>query len=163
MANYGKVLGVSDEYIPGWPEVLSGIRRVRIEMARPVPNLLRVDDKVVMCEYEGAVRLCRRCSLRETTPLSVKPECERCGKFVTCGAACTRCGGDHGVFSCRVRTFATVAARTPVRPESSGVPPSRKQLFPTVEGPPQPEGPAPEKQVPEKGGERGSFAGQPCQ
>ncbi|KAH6926503.1 hypothetical protein HPB50_019148 [Hyalomma asiaticum] len=25
MANYGKVLGVSDEYIPGWPEVLSGM------------------------------------------------------------------------------------------------------------------------------------------
>ncbi|KAH6947445.1 hypothetical protein HPB50_019034 [Hyalomma asiaticum] len=44
MANYGKVLGVSDEYIPGWPEVLSGIRRVRIEMARILPILLRVDD-----------------------------------------------------------------------------------------------------------------------
>ncbi|KAH6920301.1 hypothetical protein HPB50_028706 [Hyalomma asiaticum] len=56
MASYGKVLGVSEEYIPGWPEVLSGIRRVRIEMVRPVPNLLRVEDKCGVHTLRGGPR-----------------------------------------------------------------------------------------------------------
>ncbi|KAH6938549.1 hypothetical protein HPB50_010473 [Hyalomma asiaticum] len=158
MANYGKVLGVSEEYIPGWPEVLSGIRRVRIEMARPVPNLLRVEDKVVMCEYDGVVRLCRRCSLPGHHAAECEtPKCERCGKFgdQTCSAACAHCGGDHGVFSCQVRTFASVASRTPTRGESSGVPAESEENFPTIERPPQPKGPAPGDQVSEKGGEKG--------
>ncbi|KAH6919430.1 hypothetical protein HPB50_029576 [Hyalomma asiaticum] len=162
MASYGKVLGVSEEYIPGWPEVLSGIRRVRIEMVRPVPNLLRVEDKVVMCEYEGVVRLCRRCSLPGHHAAECEtPKCERCGKFghQTCSAACTRCGGDHGVFSCRVRTFASVATRAPTRGEAGGVPVESEQNFPTLERPPQPKGPTPGEKVPEKGGEKKNESG----
>ncbi|KAH6920360.1 hypothetical protein HPB50_028652 [Hyalomma asiaticum] len=157
MANYGKVLGVSEEYIPGWPEVLSGIRRVRIEMIRSVPNLLRVEDKVVMYEYEGVVRFCRRCSLPGHHAAECEtPKCERCGKFghQTCSAACTRCGGDHGVFSCRVRTFASVATRAPTRGEAGGVPAESEQNFPTLERPPQPKGPAPGEKVSDKGGEK---------
>ncbi|KAH6926816.1 hypothetical protein HPB50_022472 [Hyalomma asiaticum] len=126
--------------------VLSGIRRVRIEMARPVPNLLRVEDKVVMCEYDGVVRLCRRCSL----PGHHAAECET-PKLRRAHVA----GGDHGVFSCRVRTFASVATRTPTRGESSGVPAKSEENFPTIERPPQLKGPAPGDQVSEKGGEKG--------
>ncbi|KAH6920844.1 hypothetical protein HPB50_028172 [Hyalomma asiaticum] len=127
-------------------------------MARPVPNLLRVEEKVVMCEYEGVVRLCRRCGLPGHHAAECEtPKCERCGKFghQTCSAACTRCGGDHGVFSCRVRTFASVASHAPTRRETGGVPAESEENFPTIERPPQPKGPAPREQVSEKGGEKG--------
>ncbi|KAL1476366.1 hypothetical protein MTO96_036553 [Rhipicephalus appendiculatus] len=57
---YGKVLAFADEGIPGFESILSGVRRVKMEMARPLPNLLRVRDRIVLCEYDGVVRQCRR-------------------------------------------------------------------------------------------------------
>ncbi|KAH6921885.1 hypothetical protein HPB50_006044 [Hyalomma asiaticum] len=105
-------------------------------MARPVPNL-RV-DRVVMCEYEGVVRLCRRCSLpgHDATECETR-RCEHCGKFghQTCSEAGTRCGGDHGVFSCKVRTYATVAGHSSSPGEGSSVP-KVEVTAETVEKPP---------------------------
>ncbi|KAL1483323.1 hypothetical protein MTO96_033270 [Rhipicephalus appendiculatus] len=50
---YGKVLAFADKGIPGFESILSGVRRVKMEMARPFPNLLRVRDRIVQCEYDG--------------------------------------------------------------------------------------------------------------
>ncbi|KAH6938915.1 hypothetical protein HPB50_014840 [Hyalomma asiaticum] len=90
---YGKVLGVQHESVKDFALVPSGILRVRMEMNCPVPNLLKVDGRFAQCEYEGVVRLCRRCNLAGhhadacTTP--------RCAEFghAECDVACKRCGG----------------------------------------------------------------------
>lgn len=111
---FGKVHGISEECVPGFPAVGTGNRRIRIEMARPVPNLLRVGERVVQCEYEGVVRLCRRCNLAGHHAAACDtPQCARCEQFghASCDAACVRCGGDHAVSACSVRTYSSVTAR----------------------------------------------------
>ncbi|XP_065311909.2 uncharacterized protein [Dermacentor albipictus] len=111
---FGKVHGISEECVPGFPAVGTGNRRIRIEMARPVPNLLRVGERVVQCEYEGVVRLCRRCNLAGHHAAACDaPQCARCAQFghASCDAACVRCGGDHAVSACSVRTYSSVTAR----------------------------------------------------
>lgn len=72
LAVFGKVLGISEECVPGFSSVGTGNRRIRMEMLRPVPNLLRVGDRVIQCEYEGVARLCRRCNLEVTSRSRVR-------------------------------------------------------------------------------------------
>ncbi|KAH6948407.1 hypothetical protein HPB50_024240 [Hyalomma asiaticum] len=94
--------------------VPSGILRVRMEMNCPVPNLLKVDGRFAQCEYEGVVRLCRRCNLAgHHADACTTPRCARCAEFghAECDAACKRCGGDHAVSACRARTYSSVTAR----------------------------------------------------
>ncbi|KAH7958797.1 hypothetical protein HPB49_005172 [Dermacentor silvarum] len=119
---FGKVLGISEECVPGFPSVGTGNRRIRMEMARPVPNLLRVGDRVIQCEYEGVARLCRRCNLEGHHAVACEtPKCVRCEQFghESCDAACVRCGGDHAVSSCPVRTYSSVASGSEPQPSAS--------------------------------------------
>ncbi|KAH7940598.1 hypothetical protein HPB49_002360 [Dermacentor silvarum] len=93
-----------------------------MEMARPVPNLLRVGDRVIQCEYEGVARLCRRCNLEGHHAVACEtPKCVRCEQFghESCDAACVRCGGDHAVSSCPVRTYSSVASGSEPQPSAS--------------------------------------------
>ncbi|KAH7958597.1 hypothetical protein HPB49_003175 [Dermacentor silvarum] len=93
-----------------------------MEMAWPVPNLLRVGDRVVQCEYKGVARLCRRCNLKGhhavacETPLRAR--CEQFG-HESCDAACVRCGGDHAVSSCPVRTYSSIASGSEPQPSAT--------------------------------------------
>ncbi|KAH7977336.1 hypothetical protein HPB49_000702 [Dermacentor silvarum] len=119
---FGKVLGISEECVPGFPSVGTGNRRIRMEMARPVPNLLRVGDRVIQCEYEGVARLCRRCNLEGHHAVACEtPKCVRCEQFghESCDAACVRCGGDDAVSSCPVRTYSSVASGSEPQPSAS--------------------------------------------
>lgn len=129
---FGKVQGISGDCVPGFSVIGTGNRRIRMEMVRPVPNLLRVGDRVVaQCEYEGVVRLCRRCCLEgHHAAACVTPKCARCEQFghESCDAACVRCGGDHAVSACSIRTYSSVAARPeqqePVREDAATSPPA---------------------------------------
>ncbi|KAH7981234.1 hypothetical protein HPB49_022484 [Dermacentor silvarum] len=119
---FGKVLGISEVCVPGFPSVGTGNRRIRMEMARPVPNLLRVGDRVVQCEYEGVARLCRRCNLEGHHAVACEtPKCVRCEQLghESCDAACVRCGGDHAVSSCPLRTYPSVASGSEPQPSAS--------------------------------------------
>ncbi|KAH7959279.1 hypothetical protein HPB49_009908 [Dermacentor silvarum] len=116
---FGKVLGISEECVPGFANVGTGNRRVRMEMARPVPNLLRVGNRVVQFEYEGVARLCRRCNLEGHHAVACEaPKCARCEQFSheNCAAACVRCGGDHAVSSCPIRTYSSVTSSSEQQP-----------------------------------------------
>ncbi|KAL1436938.1 hypothetical protein MTO96_049235 [Rhipicephalus appendiculatus] len=69
---YGKVQDFSVDNVPGFKGISSGNRRARMLMSQPVPNLFKVDGRTVQCEYEGVVRLCRRCLL----PGHIRKQCE---------------------------------------------------------------------------------------
>ncbi|KAH7980630.1 hypothetical protein HPB49_017756 [Dermacentor silvarum] len=119
---FGNVLGISEECVPGFASVGTGNRRILMEMARPVPNLLRVGDRVEQCEYEGVARLCRRCNLEGHHAVACEtPKCARCEQFghENCHAACVRCGGDHAISSCPVRTYSLVASGSEPQPSAS--------------------------------------------
>ncbi|KAH7979997.1 hypothetical protein HPB49_012477 [Dermacentor silvarum] len=119
---FGKVLGISEECVPGFASIGTGNRRIRMEMARLVPNLLRVGDRVVQCEYEGVAWLCRRCNLEGHHAVACEtPKCTRCEQFghESCDAACVRCGGDHAVSSCPVRTYSPVASGSEQQPSAT--------------------------------------------
>ncbi|KAH7956178.1 hypothetical protein HPB52_006659 [Rhipicephalus sanguineus] len=123
-AAYGKVLGVDYEYVAGFRGVLTGNRRVRIEVAQPAPNLLPVGERIVLCEYDGAVRQCRRCFFTGHHAADCEvPQCERCAEYgqARCEAICKRCGGDHALSACKVRTYSSIAARTPACSSSTQV------------------------------------------
>ncbi|KAH7980469.1 hypothetical protein HPB49_016361 [Dermacentor silvarum] len=119
---FGKVLGISEECVPRFPSVGTGNRRIRMEMARPVPNLLRFGDRIVQCEYDGVARLCRRCNLEGHHAVACEtPKCARCEQFghESCHAACVRCGGDHAISSCPVRTYSSVASGSEPQPSAT--------------------------------------------
>ncbi|KAH7941277.1 hypothetical protein HPB49_011542 [Dermacentor silvarum] len=119
---FGKVLGISEECVPGFASVGTGNRRIRMEMVQPVPNLLRVGDKVVQCEYEGVARLCHRCNLEgHHAVVCETPKCARCEQFghENCHMACVRCGGDHVISSCPVRTYSSVASGSEPQPSAT--------------------------------------------
>ncbi|KAH7977671.1 hypothetical protein HPB49_003158 [Dermacentor silvarum] len=87
-----RVLEGSSQVFSCLVSVDTGNRRIRLEMARPVPNLLRVGDRVVQCEYEGVVRLCRRCNLGGHHAVACETlKCARCEQFghEACDAAPT--------------------------------------------------------------------------
>ncbi|KAH7968495.1 hypothetical protein HPB52_009014 [Rhipicephalus sanguineus] len=126
LAAYGKVLGMDYEHVPEFKTVLTGNRRVRVEMARPVPNLLPVGSRIVQCEYDGVVRLCRRCFFPGHHAADCKvPQCERCAEFghARCEAVCKRCGDDHALSACKVTSGAAEGQEAPSKgPEGSPLP-----------------------------------------
>ncbi|KAH7981386.1 hypothetical protein HPB49_023566 [Dermacentor silvarum] len=128
---FGKVLGISEECVPGFASVGTGNRRIWMVMARPVPNIPRVGDRVAQCEYEGVARLCRSCNLEgHHAVASEMPKCARCEQFghESCEAACVRCGGDHADSSCPVRTYSSVTSSSEQQPSAPG----QEEALPTV-------------------------------
>lgn len=126
LGEYGSVHGMQRETIPGFADFVSGTRRVRMDMVRPVPNLVKVLDRyVARFEYEGVVRQCVRCGgTGHYAAACTTPKCSRCEQFghESCEALCPQCQGDHARYQCRVRSFAAaVAGRTAAAvPESVG-------------------------------------------
>lgn len=107
---YGTVHAMQRETIPGFADFWSGTRRVRMDMQRPVPNLLRLLDRyVARCEYEGVVHQCVRCGgTGHYAAACSSPKCSRCEQFghETCDAPCAVCQADHARSECRVKSFA---------------------------------------------------------
>ncbi|KAH7982057.1 hypothetical protein HPB52_002780 [Rhipicephalus sanguineus] len=76
---YGNVLSITVDNVPGFKSVSTGNRRARMEMREGVPNILDVDGHTIRCEYDGVVRLCRKCRLAgHEKAKCVTPRCERC-------------------------------------------------------------------------------------
>ncbi|KAH9371663.1 hypothetical protein HPB48_021971 [Haemaphysalis longicornis] len=106
------------ETIPGFADFVSGTRRIRMDMVRPVPNLIKVLDRYVACfEYDGVTHQCVRCGgTGHYAVACTTPKCSWCDLYghETCEAPCALCQGDHVRSQCCVKSFAAaVAGRTP--------------------------------------------------
>ncbi|KAH6942593.1 hypothetical protein HPB50_008250 [Hyalomma asiaticum] len=112
---YGKVRCVNFATLAGRHNKLNGVRIVKIEMSRPVPNFMTIQGHRVMFEYRGMRRVCARCGDDgHMASNCVSPYCKRCGVFghetEGCSEECKRCGGTHGTRDCfRKKTYASAA------------------------------------------------------
>lgn len=125
LGSFGQVHSCSKESVSGFPGVWSGVRRMRVDMSRAVPNLVAVGRFTVQCEYEGVVRLCIRCGLPgHYAAACTTPKCKRCDRFghEQCEAPCTKCAGDHAVSECTFRSFAMVTQQPPPPVGAVGTP-----------------------------------------
>ncbi|KAH7976358.1 hypothetical protein HPB52_012615 [Rhipicephalus sanguineus] len=113
---YGKVKGVTFATVASRQNKLNGVRVVKMEMSRPVPNFATIQGHRVMFEYRGMRRVCARCGEdgHMATACS-SPYCKRCGTFghetEGCEVDCKRCGGRHGTKDCFRRRSYVAAAR----------------------------------------------------
>ncbi|KAH7963788.1 hypothetical protein HPB52_022898 [Rhipicephalus sanguineus] len=113
LAQYGKVKSVTFATMSIRQKKLNGVRVVRIEMSKPVPNFTTIAGHRVMFEYRGMRRVCARCGeVDHMASACSAPYCARCGAFghetVGCAAECKRCGGHHGTRDCfRRRSYAS--------------------------------------------------------
>ncbi|KAH7973273.1 hypothetical protein HPB52_023338 [Rhipicephalus sanguineus] len=118
-AQYGKVKGVSFATVASRPHKLNGVRVVKIETCRPVPNFATVAGHKIMCEYRGMKRVCERCGeVGHTATACSALFCKRCGIFGHdidgCAAECKRCGGKDGTRDCfRKRSYVAAARGAP--------------------------------------------------
>ncbi|KAH7935061.1 hypothetical protein HPB52_003626 [Rhipicephalus sanguineus] len=114
LAQFGKVKSVAFATY-NRQNKLNGVRVVRMEMSKPVPNFTTVAGHRVMFEYRGMRRVCARCSeVGHMASACTTPYCKRCGTFghdtEGCEAECKRCGGKHGTRDCfRKRSYVAAA------------------------------------------------------
>ncbi|KAL3254617.1 hypothetical protein MRX96_054146 [Rhipicephalus microplus] len=116
-----------------------------MEMHKSVPNLHQVRDVIVLFEYEGVARVCRRCC--RTGHHAAKctvPQCVRCGVFGhdQCAVKCKHCGGDHGPSECKAQTNSSAAppvASPSSQEQVSGVAEDREAAPGDAEGSTQPQ------------------------
>ncbi|KAL1415264.1 hypothetical protein MTO96_029534 [Rhipicephalus appendiculatus] len=62
LAQYGKVKGITFATVATRQNKLNGVRVVKIEMSKPVPNFATIAGHRVMFEYRGMRRVCARCN-----------------------------------------------------------------------------------------------------
>ncbi|KAH7934258.1 hypothetical protein HPB49_023892 [Dermacentor silvarum] len=60
LSTYGKVLAIQESQFKGRPTVGTGVRVIRMEMAKPVPNFLSVQGHRIMFDYRGIRKVCSR-------------------------------------------------------------------------------------------------------
>ncbi|KAH9372484.1 hypothetical protein HPB48_022414 [Haemaphysalis longicornis] len=121
---YRQVSEVRREMRRAVPGLATGVRYVRLDMAQPVPNFLGIGRYVVQCEYEGVLRVCRRCNGSGHMAADCKAlQCSRCGLFdahevEACERSCLRCGGHHPIAKCSRPSFAqALTSYRPVPPQ----------------------------------------------
>lgn len=128
LAQFGKVKSISFATLPSRQTKLNGVRLVKIEMSRPVPNFLTIAGHRVMCEYRGMRRVCARCGESgHMATACTTAYCKRCSTFghetEGCSAECKRCGGQHGTAECfRRRSYASAARGFPSLPDRATAP-----------------------------------------
>ncbi|KAH6920515.1 hypothetical protein HPB50_028497 [Hyalomma asiaticum] len=61
LQQYGKVKSVTFATVATRQNKLNGVRVVKMEMSKPVPNFTTIQGHRVMCEYRGMRRVCARC------------------------------------------------------------------------------------------------------
>ncbi|KAH6937098.1 hypothetical protein HPB50_025534 [Hyalomma asiaticum] len=130
LQQYGKVKSVTFATVATRQNKLNGVRVVKMEMSKPVPNFTTIQGHRVMCEYRGMRRVCARCGDDgHMASACTRPYCKRCGVFghdtEGCVEECKRCGGHHGTRDCFRRRSYVAAARG--FPPASDPPPNRDQ------------------------------------
>ncbi|KAH7943351.1 hypothetical protein HPB52_007151 [Rhipicephalus sanguineus] len=125
LQQYAKVRGVSFATVPSRQNKLNGVRVVKMEMCKPVPNFTTIQGHRVMCEYRGMRRVCARCGEDgHMATACTNPYCKRCGVFghdtEGCSEECKRCGGRHGTWECfRRRSYVAAACGFPPASETA--------------------------------------------
>ncbi|KAH7961436.1 hypothetical protein HPB52_009054 [Rhipicephalus sanguineus] len=95
LAQYGKFKSTTFATVASRHNKLNGVRFVKLEMARPVPNFVTIAGDRVMCEYRGMRRVCARCGDTGYMGSACTAQyCKRCGTFghetEGCDAECKR-------------------------------------------------------------------------
>ncbi|KAH6920338.1 hypothetical protein HPB50_028675 [Hyalomma asiaticum] len=122
---------------------LNGVKVVKMEMSKPVPNFTTIQGHRVKCEYRGMRRVCARYGDDgHMASACTRPYCKRCGVFghdtEGCVEECKRSGGHHDLtlrqhVASRPRAThpptATRAAKRPYlrRPEAKIPAPDKKK------------------------------------
>lgn len=116
LSTYGKVLAIQESQFKGRPTVGTGVRVIRMEMAKPVPNFLSVQSHRIMFDYRGIRKVCSRCGAEGHLGKTCEtPRCERCEVYghetAKCTSPCRRCAGNHVTADCFLpRSYAAAAA-----------------------------------------------------
>ncbi|KAH7934860.1 hypothetical protein HPB52_001413 [Rhipicephalus sanguineus] len=119
LSQYGKVKSVTFATVASRQNKLNGVRVVKMEMSKPVPNFTTIAGHRITCEYRGMRRVCARCGDVGHMATACSAEyCKRCGIFghdtVGCEAECKRCVGRHGTKECfRKRSYVAAARGFP--------------------------------------------------
>ncbi|KAH6930657.1 hypothetical protein HPB50_016266 [Hyalomma asiaticum] len=131
LQQYGKFKSVNFATVANRQNKLNGVRVVKMEMSRPVPNFATIQGHRVMFEYRGMRRVCARCGEdgHMATACS-SPYCKRCDAFghetEGCEEECKRCGGRHGTRECfRRRSYGAAARGLPPINDNA---PNREQV-----------------------------------
>ncbi|CAN7944740.1 unnamed protein product, partial [Ixodes hexagonus] len=116
LTQYGKVLQVTHAAYKDHPNIKTGTRVVRMEMAKPVPNFINVRGHRVMVDYKGLRKVCFRCSQEGHVGSGcTTPRCARCNVFghpsEGCQAPCRRCGHNHATADCTEKRAYSVVAQ----------------------------------------------------
>ncbi|KAH6944884.1 hypothetical protein HPB50_005934 [Hyalomma asiaticum] len=130
LQQYGKVNSVTFATVATRKSKLNGVRVVKMEMSKPVPNFTTIQGHMVMCEYRGMRRVCARCGDDgHMASACTRPYCKRCGVLghdtEGCVEECKRCGGHHGTRDCFRRRSYVAAPRG--FPSASDPPPNSNQ------------------------------------
>lgn len=118
LSTYGKVLAIQESQFKGRPTVGTGVRVIRMEMAKPVPNFMSIQGHRIMFDYRGIRKVCSRCGAEGHLGKSCEtPRCERCEVYghetTKCSSPCRRCAGNHVTADCFLpRSYAAAAAGT---------------------------------------------------
>lgn len=119
---YGRVISVHDQTFKGHPKVDNGIRGIKMEMRKPVPNFIFVRGCKVQMEYRGVKRVCSRCGQPGHNRGDCQALwCDRCQAFgheaEHCIAECRKCGGHHPTADClKPRSYAAALDEFPALP-----------------------------------------------
>ncbi|KAH7943993.1 hypothetical protein HPB52_014170 [Rhipicephalus sanguineus] len=106
LGQYGKVNSVSFATVSNRQNKLNGVRVVRMEMCKPVPNFTTIAGHRVTCEYRGMRRVCAWCSeLGHMATACSAAYCKRCGVFGHDTEGCTE--------ECKRRSYVAVARGFP--------------------------------------------------
>ncbi|KAH6937092.1 hypothetical protein HPB50_025528 [Hyalomma asiaticum] len=82
LQQYGKVKSVTFATVASRQNKLNGVRVVKMEMSKPVPNFTTIQGHRVMCEYRGMRRVCAQCGDDgHMASACTRPYCKRCGVF----------------------------------------------------------------------------------
>ncbi|KAH7953077.1 hypothetical protein HPB49_004266 [Dermacentor silvarum] len=92
----------------GRPTVGTGVRVIRMEMAKPVPNFMSIQGHCIMFDYRGIRKVCSRCGAEGHLGKTCEtPRCERCEVYgpetAKCPSLCRRCAENHVVRRCSRR------------------------------------------------------------
>ncbi|KAG0415349.1 hypothetical protein HPB47_007485 [Ixodes persulcatus] len=102
-------------------DVRTDTRVVKMEMSKPVPNLVHIQGPRVMVDHHRLRRVCSRCGMEgHIGPPSNTPRCDRCGVLghatAGCTAPCQRCGHGHATTDC-VHDYVLRRCRRPTTQE----------------------------------------------
>lgn len=152
---YGKVLNVSQPTWKSIQHVKTGMKLVKMEMAKAVPNFMSIRGFKAQFEYKGVRRVCARCGQSGHQVSDCKtPWCGRCSVYghgdTDCNAQCRRCKGNHATADClRPRSYADAASNFS---EGHRTPPTQQALESTSDFPELPRASASQREEESSGG-----------